>query len=274
MREQSTPNGAGAADAFGAQAPLRAPRRRLDPRWIALTVCLALVRTLLLVHSPSSSTGQAPPYTAPASPSPVGHALHNPPARPSCEAANISTPTADEGVCTRGAGLPGPVSVYNVVDRSHVLRMPEYEARLLGSEIAPTHTRPGDQVDYPDGRAKLVSFELAITNTGKRPLLFEPARSGLRHPSYPRHPLVELLIPESPHTTWEVGFPDLLHGHGAPGPSVFRSAPIPAHGTVTGWVSVVASFDSPELMGIRPADLVLYRTDGDPNYMGQIRLWK
>ncbi len=268
--------GAGAAaDAFGARAPMRAPRRRLDPRWMALTVCLALVRTLLLVHSPNSSPGPAP-YLAPASGSArsAAHAVHEPPALPSCEVANISTPTASEGVCTRGAGLPGPISVFNVVDRSHVLRMPEYETRLLGTEIAPTHTRSGDQIDYPDGRAKLVSFELAITNTGNRPLLFEPARSGLRHPSYPKHPLVELLIPESLHTTWQVGFPDLLHGHGAPGPSIFRSAPIPAHGTVTGWVSVVASFNSPELMSIRPADLVLYRTDGDPNYMGQIRLWK
>lgn len=137
--------GAGAAaDAFGARAPMRAPRRRLDPRWMALTVCLALVRTLLLVHSPNSSPGPAP-YLAPASGSArsAAHAVHEPPALPSCEVANISTPTASEGVCTRGAGLPGPISVFNVVDRSHVLRMPEYETRLLGTEIAPTHTRSG-----------------------------------------------------------------------------------------------------------------------------------
>lgn len=153
--------------------------------------------------------------------------------------------------------------------------MPEYDARLLAVQVVPT-TVPGasDELAYPGGRGELVSFELEIANTTTHPLLLEPDAAGARTMSYPLHPLVELSIPETDGAKGEVSFPDLLDGNGVPSPSVFQSQALAPHARITGWASVVASLRAPELMYRRPADIWFYKTDHDPHYVGQIRLWK
>jgi hypothetical protein len=208
---------------------------------------------------------------------PVGRALlRDGSPYPSCEAARISTPEGREGVCARGGGLLGAATVYNVVDRARVLSMPEYQASLLASRIAPTRVRNfARNADlYPGGRGQLVSLEVSIANTSDRPLQFGEAAADARLASYPRHAIVELLLPQSPGSVQDIGYPAIVNGRGAPTPSVFRPLAIAPHERVIGWVSFVAAAWSLSVLHSRPADLDFLRTDGDTNYVGQIRLWK
>jgi hypothetical protein len=56
---------------------------------------------------------------------------------PSCEAAQISTPAAYEGMCGCGLGPLGGGTAYNVVNAGHILHMPGYDARLLATRLMP-----------------------------------------------------------------------------------------------------------------------------------------
>jgi uncharacterized RDD family membrane protein YckC len=195
---------------------------------------------------------------------------------PTCLAAGISAPEGREGVCARGSGLTGPITIYNVVDRSHVLRMPEYEAHLLGSEITPTHvTNASENEDlYPEGHGLLVSFQVMITNTSRTPLPFGSGVAEEPIPSYPRHALIELALPSSPGSAADVGYPAILNGRGAPTPSVFQQHLIAPHGHLVGWATFVAPSWSRSVLEARPADIDFFRFDGSSDYVGQIRLWK
>jgi len=200
---------------------------------------------------------------------------------PSCEAAGISTPAGREGRCADQEGLLGPATVYNVVDRRRVLQMPEYQARVIASTIAPTRVRrrSNDGNYYPHGHGWLVSFEIAITNTRTQPLLFGDGRSDTILALYPSHPRVELLIPpslasSSSGSDEDIALSELVNGHGAPRPSIGLPQLIPGRGTITAWATFVAPEWSRELLDARPADLDFARTDNDAHYIGQIRLWK
>lgn len=195
---------------------------------------------------------------------------------PSCRSAQISTPEAREGECARGDGLFSPATVYNVVNRSHILRLPEYQVRLLGSRIAHTRvTGPSSNAAYyPDGHGLLVSYELTIANPGDRPLPFGSEMHGLPRPFYPKHSRSELAIPSSPGSEEDLTFEEIINGRGAPGPSIVEQGTIPAHGVITGWVTFVAPAWAGAVLDTRPADLDLFRIDHDPHYVGQIRLWK
>ncbi len=195
---------------------------------------------------------------------------------PSCESAQISTPEAREGECARGDGLFSPATVYNVVNHSHILRLPEYQVRLLGSRIAHTRvTGPSSNAAYySDGHGLLVSYELTITNPGDRPLPFGSETHGLPRPFYPKHSRSELAIPSSPGSEGDLAFEEIINGRGAPGPSIVEQGTIPAHGVITGWVTFVAPSWAGAVLDTRPADLDLFRIDHDPHYVGQIRLWK
>jgi hypothetical protein len=248
-----------AAEAFGAP-----PRRRRRPSFAVIVVAVTLGAALITLGQ-FSVRGWLH----------VGRLLH------SCVGAGISTREGREGHCERIDGLFSQPTVYNVVDRHRVLRMPEYEARLLSSTIASTHVKVSarDRSLYPDGRGWLVSYELLITNTRATPLLFGQFPGETARPLYPQHSQVELLIPESLESSRsgsddDSGFGELVNGNGAPRPSIGVRRMIGPHESVTAWATFVAPEWSRDLLSSRPADLDLLRGDGESHYVGQIRLWK
>jgi hypothetical protein len=254
MRKSTSSHGSDAANAFGAQRP---PVRRVALGVVGIVV---LARLLLIVLSFSS--GRA--------------LLHVGSPYPSCAAAGISTAAGREGICARGNLLIGPTTVYNVVDRSHVLRMPEYEARLLASQITPTHVPNASENEdlYPGGRGQLVSVKVMITNASDKPLTFGPGVGYEAAPSYPRHPIVELALPSRSGPDEDISFPAILNGRQAPIPSVFQQQPIAVHGSLVGWATFVAPSWSLSVLGAKGADIDFLRSDGSSDYVGQIRLWK
>jgi hypothetical protein len=205
----------------------------------------------------------------------VGTLMH------SCVGSGIGTREGREGQCERVNGLFSQPTVYNVVDRHHALRMPEYEARLLVSTISSTRIT-GASINkryYPNGHGWLVSFQLQITNTGDTPLLYGQTPGATTRHLYPRHPQVELLIPPSLGSSDsgsddDIALDELINGNGAPGPSIGLRRLIEPHASITGWATFVAPEWSRSLLSARPADLDLLRVDDDSHYVGQIRLWK
>jgi uncharacterized RDD family membrane protein YckC len=193
---------------------------------------------------------------------------------PGCFEAGVSTPEGREGVCTVIEGRTGAITIHNVVDHGRVLRMPEYDARLMGSQIQPTHVTNWSENEgiYPQGRGQLVSFEVSITNTGSQPLQFGEASEQFA-PSYPRHPTIELALP-SPAEPADYSYPAILNGRRAPGPSIFQPQPIAPHGHLVGWVSFIAPAWAGRVLSARPADVDFLRADGSSGYLGVIRLWK
>jgi hypothetical protein len=251
----STPSPAGdAANAFGAQ---RRPWRRA---WLAIAGIVVLARLLLIVLSFSSARAL----------------LHVGSPYPSCTAAGISTAAGREGVCARGNLLTGPYTLYNVVDRGHVLHMPEYEARWLATEITPTHVPNASENEdlYPRGVGQLVSIRVMIANTSDRPLHFGPGVGYEPVPSYPKHRSVELSLPTRSGSDEQFTFPAIINGKRAPTPSIFQQQPIAAHGRLAGWVTFVAPSWSLSVLGTKGADVDFLRSDGRSDYVGQIRLWK
>jgi hypothetical protein len=91
----------------------------------------------------------------------------------SCASAGISTAAGREGICVRDFGLDGGKTTYNVVDKSHTLKMPGYDARILASNLSTILVSGNDQADYPDNKGLLVSYDLAVTNTGGTALPFD-----------------------------------------------------------------------------------------------------
>ncbi len=257
MRHSAVSDAGDPAAAFGA------PRRPVRRRWLVVVAVGVLLRLLLiLVASPS-----------------VRALLHIGSGYPSCAAAGISTPEGREGICARGGlGLIGPSTVYNVVDRGHVLRMPEYEARLLGSRVTSTHVSNASEHEdlYPGGRGRLVSFQVTVTNTSGRPLLFGAGVGYAPIPSYPAHPLIELALPTmgGSSSNTDTTYPAIIDGRGAPTPSVFRQPLIAPGESVTGWATFVAPAWALDVLEARPADVDFSRMNGSSDYVGQIRLWK
>jgi hypothetical protein len=250
------------SDASDPAAAFGAPRRPVRRRWLVVVALGVLLRLLLILVASSS----------------VRAWLHIGSGYPSCAAAGISTSEGREGICARGIGLWGPSTVYNVVDRGHVLRMPEYEARLLGSRVTPTHVTnaPEHEELYPGGRGQLVSFQVMITNTSGRPLPFGVGVGYAPIPTYPVRPLVELALPSAAGSSSnaDAGYPAIINGRGAPTPSVFRQSLIAPHESVSGWVTFVAPAWSLGVLEARPADVDFFRVDGSGGYVGQIRTWK
>jgi hypothetical protein len=256
MREPTFPP-ADAADAFGAR-PRRWSGRRPRALLVVAMVCLGCLRLLLI---PGVFTSVRDWLN-------IGSGL------PNCSTGGFSTAAGREGRCSRYDGLFSSTE-YNVVDRGHTLNMPEYDARLVASQFSPTRIS-GTSVDearYPGRRALLVSEELTITNTSSRPLQFGSGpHAGA--PFYPAHPQMQLLVPVEPGRNLEDVYIELVDANGAPGPSLTSQPPMPAHASVSGWVSFVVPVAAIGLLAARPADLDFARVGHPGGYVGQIRLWK
>lgn len=262
MQASRPPDAREAAKAFGLAR--RPPWRvSLDGvRWASIATIALVVAAWLLLIALASPSGRA--------------LLHVGSSYPSCAAARISTPEGREGVCARGDGLSGQVTVYNVVDRHHVLEMPEYEASVSALRMAPTRvTNAAENEDlYPDGHGQLVSLLVTVTNTGRTPLQFGEAVGYAPKASYPSHPIIELALPESLGSEADINYPAIINGRGAPAPSVFQRVALAPHERVTGWVSFVAPAWSASVLHRRPADVDFFRANASSRYVGQIRLWK
>jgi hypothetical protein len=87
-------------------------------------------------------------------------------------------------------------------------------------------------------------------------------------------PPAELALPIPAGPDEEFSAAALFNARGAPGPSLFGQPPIPPHSSITGWISVVVAPDSASLVGMLRSGLELSPVDGNPNYVGIIRLWK
>jgi hypothetical protein len=127
---------------------------------------------------------------------------------PTCTAAGIDSAGGNEGTCTEG--LLTSLTTVNVVDRARVLHMPEYDTRLLVSQIKPTRASNASEhrYYYPNDLGQLVSYKLSITNTGTRPLWFGLGARYEPRASYASNPLV---------WNWRYpNFPTRQHRHRVP----------------------------------------------------------
>jgi hypothetical protein len=183
--------------------------------------------------------------------------------RDTCASSGIATPVAREGVCVRGGGLFESTTTYNVVDSGHILHMPGYDAQLLASTSRVTTVYGSDTVDYPGGTGLLVSYEVSITNPRTPPLLFDATARD-----------TDLAFPDSPGVAYTGAWRQTLTPQGAPSPQLDQQGTIPAHGTVTGWLSFVVPLRLEQYLNTRPADLEFFRPGQERGYVGQIRLWK
>ena len=232
-----------AADPFGVTRRPRAPKRLIP---FAAVLFAALAQLAL---SPGLSS--------------VRSWLHL--GSSSCAAAGISTSAAREGVCS-GPKVPyGPSWVFNVVDRGHTLRMPEYQVRLLSTSFHPTtvYGRELSEHDYPNRVGVLLSFRVEIKNEISRPLPFATHRTD-----------VDILISDPPGSDAAITPHLVLRPNGAPVPSVTIQSPIPPHAAVTGWLTIVTPLWAEQYFTARRTDLEFYRVDSSSRYDGQIRLWK
>jgi hypothetical protein len=173
----------------------------------------------------------------------------------------ISTPTAREGTCVHGESLFTAGTRYVVVDRGHVLVMPEYDATLLASVVTPTRVYGPvvNATDYPGDRGWVASFEVAVTNRHAAPLAFDTTGSDSA-----------LLLAGTVYARPEVPYPQ-----DAPGLSFAERGAIAPHATRAAWMSFVVPLWARAQLTARPADLELFRPgDGSWRWIGQIRLWK
>jgi hypothetical protein len=179
-----------------------------------------------------------------------------------CAGKGISTPAGVEGSCER-YDLLGEKTTYVVVDAGHTLQMPGFEVRLLATRVAPTRvTNPSTAPsDYPDGNGMLVSMEIAVGNTGRRPMMFDTDGRT-----------VSLLVDQlGGGENEEVAFPDLPGAIGEPGAPIAGPEPIMPHTSRVGWVSFVAPVWVEQVLHERAADLQVTQPQA---FVGQIRLWK
>lgn len=235
-----------------ADRPPPVRRRRRRRLGVAISLLVIAARLLFVFHS-----------------SAVFHPLPD----PSC-ASGVEPPEAREGICARFSG--SGIVIFNVVDHNRVLHMPEYDARLLAYRITPTSVtnwRLHPEM-YPEGHGTLASFELEVSNPGAVPLQFGPLMLRAAASSYLPDPTAELLLPTKRGSADTIGYPVIYNGRGAPSPSIFGRPPIQPHTSLVGWVTTVAPPDADALMAVPRADLDLLPTDGNPDYVGQIRLWK
>jgi hypothetical protein len=230
--------------------------RRRRPAVIALTSLLVAVRLALLI----SDTG--------------GSRLFHPLPYSSCGAAAFEPPESREGLCAVDEG--SSIVVRNIVDRNSTLHMPEFDARVITWTSARTRVSNWREEPkrFPEGNGALVSLEVEISNPGSRPLPYGPVIVRSSSPSYRPSPPAELALPIPAGPGEEFSAAALFNARGAPRPSLFGQPPIPPHSSITGWISVVVAPGAARLVGMPRSALELSPVDGNPNYVGIIRLWK
>jgi hypothetical protein len=193
---------------------------------------------------------------------------------PSCSPHGIEGHEGAEGICA--AYEEGRTVVHNIVDRARVLHMPEYDAKLVAVSV--TNTRVGNwrsHADlYPDGRGTLLSFEVEITNPGSTPLQIGALTVRSPIPAYKPDPPAQVQLPTSPGSGEVIPYPALYNARRTPTPPLFGQPPILPRASLTGWVSMVTPANTLTLMNASGADLQLAPLDGNPDYVGIIRLWK
>ncbi len=230
--------------------------RRRRPAAIALTSLLLALRVALLI---SDTAGSSPFHPLP---------------YPSCGAAAYEPPESREGLCA--VEEHASIVVRNIVDADSTLHMPEYDADLITWTVARTHVSNwrNEPALYPDGHGALVSLEVEISNPGPEPLQYGPLIARASSPSYRPDPPAELALPIPAGPEQDTSFAALFNARGAPSPSLFGQPPIQPRSSITGWISVVVPPDAGRLVGMERSDLELRPVDGNPNYVGIIRLWK
>jgi hypothetical protein len=223
---------------------------------IALTCVVVAARLALLI----SNTG--------------GSSLFHPLPYPWCGSAAFEPPKSREGLCiVREAS---GIRVKNIVDRDSTLHMPEYDARVITWTSVRTRV-PNWRAEpkrFPEGHGALVSLEVEISNPGNEPLQYGPLIVRSSVSSYRPHPPAELALPIPAGPGEEFSAAALFNARGAPGPSLFGQPPIPPRSSITGWISVVVAPNAARLVGMPRSALELSPVDGNPNYVGIIRLWK
>lgn len=223
---------------------------------IALALLVVAVRLALLI----SDTG--------------GNGLFHPLPYPSCGSAAFEPPTSREGLCV--VREASGIVVKNIVDRNSTLHMPEFDARVITWTSVRTRV-PNWRAEpkrFPEGHGALVSLKVEISNPGNEPLQYGPLIVRSSVPSYRPRPPAELALPIPAGPGEEFSAAALFNAREAPGPSLFGQPPIPPRSSITGWISVVVAPDAASLVGMPRSGLELSPVDGNPNYVGIIRLWK
>lgn len=181
-----------------------------------------------------------------------------------CVAKGIATAAAREGICKRGMNLFGGGVTYNVVNAGDTLSMPDYQARLIGSSLGriPVDGPNATPALYPNGQGTLVSFQVAITNTGDQPLTLATAQ------------MIAVFIPDAAGSEegsrWRPFTPSVPT-------SVSQAAvnPVIEVGqSNTQSVSFILPPSVAAFLHARPSDLDFYPVGNSADYIGQIRLWK
>jgi len=233
------------------------PRRRRRRAAIALALLVLAVRVVFLVWiTVGNKTFHALPY-------------------PWCGTAAFEPPESREGLCA--IDEHSNIVVKNIVDRNSTLHMPEYDARLITWTVGRarvTNWRTVEPGRYPEGQGALVSLEVEISNPGDEPLQYGPLITRSSVPSYSSRPPAELALPIPAGPGEGESFAALFNPRGAPIPSLFGQPPIQPGSRITGWISVITPPNAGAMVGLERSGLELWPVDGNPSYVGIIRLWK
>ena len=95
-----------------------------------------------------------------------------------CREAGISPTSGTEGSCVH-VYTDGSVRVFDVVNAGHTLRTPSYTVRIVDTATKAAPARLAGSPYYRDGWTAVVAFKLAVRNTGKARLQFDPTWQDL-----------------------------------------------------------------------------------------------
>jgi hypothetical protein len=254
-------------DPFGDPSRPPRPRRRIFPAFPIAVIslfCVLLVRLALLpggwaaIERLVSREARVPRYA-------FNREL-------ACQRLSRAPAGSAEGRCNRWSPRFGTDTTFIVVNRGHLLAMPEYTVATGAVQFRGTRVSGGaDPREYPGGMGQLMSFQLTIANTTGRTLDLDGGAPGLSTPHYARGPAtVELVLPDSRSPTDETGYAPLLRGNRAPTPEAL--GPIPPHGRRSGWVTFLVGPQALRTQSLPGARLDFLRVGGQPGDTGQVRL--
>ena len=192
---------------------------------------------------------------------------------PNCQAVGITAAGGKEGACI-GTNLNETGAAINVVrNAGQTLQMPGYNVRLLATRLLSMRVNPDVNTGpHPGVHGWLVSFEIAVTNTGGTPLAFDTNGAD-----------TELELPYTTPNSESLAVYEWVDQTRGFGTAIAELDPIAPHATSTGWISYLAPDWTPSELHQRGADLLFvpvgdtfgaHADDTSENYLGDVRLWK
>jgi uncharacterized RDD family membrane protein YckC len=176
-----------------------------------------------------------------------------------CNEVGITAGAREEGSC-----LVGSAQVLDVVNVGHTLRLPGFRAQVVGTATRLVRIPGLDDIVFPGGRAAVVGFRLAITNTGAAPLPFDAAWRN-----------VELVASRTGDAA-TVPVHELPARSPRAFPAFARKGPIPPGRTATAYASFVVPRDVVPRLKLPFSGLIVVPLEQANGFahVGMIRLWR